>query len=214
MQFLFRNTKEIEGSIDEFLDSINEAGLAFKKGIEEYLEGEYSDFKLRVSQVDELENRADALRRAIENKLYSHSLIPEHRGDVLGLLETLDNVLDRMKRTIFQFDIERPNVQKELHTKFNDLVEASMKAAEEVIYAARAFFREINAVKNHLHKVTYYEKEADRMADQLKRLIFKMNIDLASKTQLRYFVNSIADVSDYAEDVSDRLSIYSIKRMV
>ncbi len=212
MPFLFKQTRELEASVDDFLNAISESLLAFKQAIKEYLRGDSKGFEVRIREVDELENKADTLRRMIENRLYSHSLIPEHRGDVLGLLENLDDIIDRAKKTLLQLDVEKPDIVDELHEEFMDLAKVSVLGAEEVIKASRDFFRDVNAVKDHLHKVNYYEKEADRIAEKLTRHIFELKIDLSRKTHMRYFVNGIVYISDEAEDVADRLAIYTIKR--
>ncbi len=81
--------------------------------------------------------------------------------------------------------------------------------------AARAFFRDITAVMDHLFKVHHYESAADKLSDALKRQVFRSGeIDLAHKTQLRYFANNVEQVSDEAEAVADRLAIYTIKRTI
>ena len=48
----------------------------------------------------------------------------------------------------------------------------------------------------------------------MKREIFASDEDLSRKIHLRYFALNIDLVSDTAEDVADRLNIYTIKRMV
>ena len=89
-----------------------------------------------------------------------------------------------------------------------------MKSADTLVNAIRAFFIEARAVKDHLHKVYYYEKEADRIGNHLKRKVFQMNLDLCKKFHLRYFALHIQNVSDRAEGVADRLAIYTIKRTI
>ena len=89
-----------------------------------------------------------------------------------------------------------------------------VEAVEAVTQASRAFFRNIDAVGDHNHKVMFYEKEADKKSTKLKRKIFLSNIDLAHKTHLRHFVENIDSVADWAEDVADRLTIYVIKRTI
>jgi uncharacterized protein Yka (UPF0111/DUF47 family) len=68
------------------------------------------------------------------------------------------------------------------------------------------------AVKDHIHKVNFYEAAADKIADRLKRRIFASDIELARKNQLRFFVKNVESLSDLSEDVSERLAIYTIKR--
>lgn len=211
---LFRSSKIIEKQIDEFLDVVAEGGLVYKEGVKAYLEGDSTDFEARIAAIDKLESRADKLSKEVESNLYSQSLIPEHRGDVLGLLENADNIIDTAKASLHQFDVEQPNIPEELNTQYLKLAEAGFQAVEAVIVSARAFFRDVDTVKDNLYKVHHYEKEADQISDGLKKTIFSSSLELAHKIHLRYFALNVEKVSDKAEDVADRLAIYAIKRTI
>ena len=150
----------------------------------------------------------------VEGHLYRHSLIPESRGDVLGLLETMDCVINTAKNTLSLFLVEHPEMVPELTREWRDLAETATHTAEAVVLAARAFFRDARGVSDHLRKVYFHEKEGDKIAMDLKRKIFDSDVDLVRKIHLRYFALNIDLVSDAAEDVADRLSIYAIKRTV
>jgi predicted phosphate transport protein (TIGR00153 family) len=214
MAILFKQTKMLEAQIDEFLDAVSQGAIVFKQAIKGYLENEKHKLEENIVTVKDLENKADLLRRSVENQLYTHSLIPEHRGDVLGLLESMDNVIDTAKGTLNHFSIESPDIPNELIEDYLDLTDMAALAAESIVLATRAFFRDVNAVKDHLHKVYFYEKEADKIAMNLKRRIFKLNIDLSRKMHLTYFVQHVDFLADRAEAVADRVSIYTIKRSV
>jgi len=207
-----KQSKILEGQIDEFLDTISRASLIFRNGIKEYLDGEIGHFENTIGEMSRMENRADELRRTIENQLYMHSLIPELRGDVLGLLESMDTVINAEKKTLLQFSVEMPSVPAELGPDYLALADVSVNAAEEMVTAVRAFFHDFNMVKNYLHKVYFHEKEADKISDRLKRRIFATDLELSRKIHLRYFALHVENISDYAEDVADRLGISTIKR--
>ncbi len=207
-----RQSKALEGQIDDHLDTISRASLVFRNGIKEYLDGEIGRFEETIAEMARLENRADELRRSIESRLYLHSLIPEMRGDVLGLLESMDAVINSEKKTLLQFSVEMPEIPAELGPDFLALTDVSVSAAEEMVTAVRAYFHDFNMVKNFLHKVYFHEKEADKISDRLKRHIFTSAPDLSHKIHLRYFALHIENISDYAEDVADRLTISTIKR--
>jgi len=209
---LFKSSKVLETKIDGFLDTVAEAGLVFRTGVTAYLEDNGDDFEAAIVKIDKLESRADKLSREVEADLYRFSLIPEHRGDVLGLLENTDNIIDRMKTSLYQFSVERPDIPAEFHADYRKLAEVSCQAAEAVIISARAFFRDADAVKNNLYKVHHYEKEADQVSDSLKRRVFASDLELAHKIHLRYFALNVELLSDEAEEVADRLAIYAIKR--
>ncbi|NIV94670.1 DUF47 family protein [candidate division KSB1 bacterium] len=214
MALLFKSTKMLESQIDEFLDAVSQGSLVFKEAIKRYMEDEQDKFAENIRTVKTLENKADDLRRQVESHLYTHSLIPEQRGDVLALLESMDDVIDTTKDTLIGFSIETPTIHSELIKKFLDLTEKATQGAECTVRACRAFFRDVNAVKDHLHKVYFYEKEADKIAEDLKRHIFKLSIELSQKIHLTHFVQHVDLLADRAEDVADRLTIYTIKRSV
>jgi hypothetical protein len=141
-------------------------------------------------------------------------LIPESRGDVLGLLETTDNVIDATKKVLSHFDVERPQVREFLRPVLLKLARASAQALDNVVRGNRAFFKNQEGVEDFIHKVHFYEHEADQLEEQAKRAIFGAEeIErLSEKLQLRDFVELIASLSDEAEDVAERLSVYAIKR--
>ena len=214
MAVLYKPTKQLESQIEEFLNSVSEGAIVFERGVRCYIENDHENFSVYLKKIHDLEHKADDLRRTIESMLYTHTLIPEHRGDVLALLENTDNVIDTMKETLDQFDIETPEIPSNLEKGFLNLTEASTKSAEMLVHATRAFFVEARAVKDHLHKVLFFENEADRIGNDLKRKVFKMELELSKKFHLRYFALHIQNVSDRAEEVADRLAIYTIKRTI
>ena len=212
---LFGRTRELEGEIDDFLDKLSQCSLLFKIAIKVYLnEGCTDDFENKLQDVNKMESDADHLRRAIETKLYAQTLIPESRGDVLGLIENLDQLLNLLEGALWAFSIEKPDIPEEFHTDYETLTEIAVQSVESLVLASRAFFRNIEAVGDHNHKVLLYEKEADKIGTKLKKAIFASDLDLSRKSHLRNFVEQIDDVPDWAEDVADRLAIYSIKRTV
>ncbi len=214
MTLLFHRTRALEAQIDQFLDAVSEGCLVFGQGVEDYLGRDWASFEERRKATGALEARADEIRREVETRLYAESLIPDHRGDVLGLLENLDNVIDQAKATLGQFEVERPDIPEDLAPDFIALSRASVQATQHLVDSCRAFFRDITAVRSHLHKVYFYEKEADRLADALKRKIFVKDLELARKIHLRYFCLHVEMMSDSAEGVADRLAIYTIKRTI
>ncbi len=210
---LFRRTRALEAEIDKFLDLMSEGGLLFKHAVLTYLDhGNSAEFDEKLHQVNEIESSADDLRRSIENQLYAQTLIPDARGDVLGLLENLDNITNQIEGTLWGFAIEKPDIPAVYKDDFRELIEMVVEAVEAVVLSSRAFFRNIEAVGDHNHKVMFYEKEADKASTKLKRAIFGSDLELAHKTHLRHFVENLDNVADWSEDVADRLAIYVIKR--
>jgi len=212
---LFGRTKDLESQIDKFLDKLSESTVMFRLGVRTYLkEGANGEFEEKLKAVNALESEADGLRRNIENELYTHTLIPDARGDVLGLIENLDHIMGLYEGVLWAIAIEKPDIPEEHTAGYRKLTNMVVQAADAMVLAARSFFRSPHAVGDYNHKVMIYEKEADKISTQLKMDIFGSKLDLAHKAQLRNFVEQIDNVADWAEDVADRLAIYAIKRTV
>lgn len=214
MAMMLKISKVIENQIDEFLDLVSESGLIFKKAVDNYLKEDMEEFNTRLQRVIDYERKADELRTGVEKELYIRTLIPENRGDVLAILENTDNVIDTMKHTLQLFSVENPDIPSKFDVLFNELTDSSIQAVEWLVRSVRAFFKDIKSVNNHIHKVGFYEKETDDIAVKLKTMIFADDLELSRKIHLRYFVTSIETISDCAESVTDRLAIYTIKRMI
>ena len=206
-------TRLLESQVDQFLDLITKGTLGMREAIQSYLSGDDEDFHNRLGTVRDYERKADELRRSTEAMLYTYSLIPESRADVLQLLEKLDDVIDCAKHILQEFDVQQPDVEIGYFDLFVNLADKSVKAVEQVVEAARAFFRSESRLRDCINKVDFYESEADRAGLRLKKQIYQSNLELPRKHHLRYFADSLESLSDLAQVVSEQLAIASIKRL-
>lgn len=213
--FFSKANKTIE-LIDSFFNCVDQTLLLFKEGVKNYLYKNTENFNNNLQSLANLEIESDQIRRSIENTLYTQSLIPQLRGDILRLLEEMDKLIDHSKKNLFQFDVEVPLIPQDLVQDFIKLTQVSVSAAESVIPAAKSYFNEPATVSEKIHRVFFYEKETDVFADVVRRKIFReMNsLKLSEKFHLRYFTLHIENISDTAEKVADLLTIMAIKRIV
>ncbi|MCK5366466.1 MAG: DUF47 family protein [Gammaproteobacteria bacterium] len=212
---LFSGTRSLENQIDEFLDKVSEAGMVFGRAMRVYLnQGPSDEFNTFLDQAADIERRGDELRRTIEAELYVRTLIPDLRGDVLSLLEDMDHLVNVYEGDLFRISIQSPDIPEQFHAGYMELVETVMNCVDSVVLAARAFFRDIDAVRDHCSKTIFLETEADKIGTKLQRAIFASSLPLERKMHLRYFVERIDELANSAEDVADALQIYTIKRRI
>ncbi len=203
----------IEKEINDFLDQVSQSGLVFQNGAKFYLKGEYADFDRVLADISAIEHKGDALKRSIVEHLHTKTLIPESRGDVLELLENMDALLDRFKGALWRFEIERPEIHPAFVSDFKELINGVVASVEAIVKSTRAFFTDIAAVRDHLHKVSFWETECDKVSTRLRTAIFRNDdLRLSHCMLLSDFVRHIEKISDRAEDVADRMNVYVIKR--
>ncbi|HMQ43695.1 DUF47 domain-containing protein [Mariniflexile maritimum] len=210
---IFKTSKSISRSIDDFFDKIDLGILNFKKGASNYINGNTFEFDQNIKAISILEKEADAIKRQIENDFYLHSLMPNYASDILNLLEAIDDIIDRSKDLLSQFDVETPHVPESIKKDYLELISLSSKSAENVIPAARVFFRSPDEVKDRIQKVLFYHRETDVLSNNIKRKIFQEleSLRLSEKIHLRYFALHIEQISYSAKRVAHQLSTLVIK---
>jgi predicted phosphate transport protein (TIGR00153 family) len=210
---IFKKELGVEKQIDSFLDQVSRSGLIFSQGAEAYLKGERADFALKLTEIIEVEHAGDDLRRSIQQYLYTKTLIPESRGDVLQLIEDMDSLLDRFKGALWRMEIEDLDIEEDFHKDFKLLIKSVVETVETIVRAARAFFKNIASVADHLDKVYFWESESDKISTRLQMAIFRnKELRLSHRMLLRELARHLDKIADRAEDVADRLNIYVIKR--
>ena len=200
--------------VDELADKISEAGMFCQSGVDAYLKGNLDAFTASLTCIRDTEKQGDMLRRSIVDTLYRKILIPDLRADVLELLENMDSLLDQLKEVVSEIEIERPVISEEFQQDFRDLLKYTVETVEADLRSCRAFFSDIYSVADHIHKVSFWETETDKISTRLQRTIFaRKDLNLGHKMQLRYFVKQIDQIADDAEDIADRLNIFVSKRV-
>jgi len=208
-----RVDKTIE-SIDSLLNTVDHAVLVFREGVKNYLYNDTEAFSNNLAAMAELETEAGALRREIENSLYSRGSLLRSRGDIMRLLERIDHIVTIISNDLIQFEIESPNVPTSLRKEFTKLSELAAMAVESSIPGAKAYFNAPGSVSESTNKVYFYNKEATRLAQAIKRTVFHDmdKLKLSEKFHLRYFALHIEELSNAAVKVAEQLSVMTIKR--
>jgi uncharacterized protein len=216
MAVFTRTTKNLILNIDEFFDNVELGVLVFREGIKSYLYKNLDDFDRHLQKVDTLESNADKLQRLIENEMITHSILPQHREEVTKLLDEVDEIIDSVKSSLNEIIIEMPEIPDALTNSFLCLAEASANAAEELIPAARAYFKAPYTVREKLLKVYYFESETDKISRDIKKQVFQdmKELDLAHKAHLRYIIQHIENISDLAQTAADLLAAMAIKVVI
>ena len=213
---IFGRAKAIARKIDDFLDKVSEAALVFVAALQHSIEhdpdpSDETEVR-RVEQLLALKRTTSQLRREIESELYTEMLIPDLLGDVATLIELLHRLVEEMHHSMRFSRYSRLQTPDFIRKDGPELVAAVGHSVEQLVQAARAFFRDFTHVRDSVHKVAFYESEADAARDRLLEEIYQTELGLAEKDHLARAVREVDSVADTAERIADTLTIYAIKR--
>ena len=211
---LFGRTSTLIHQIDEFLDRVAEGAMVFEEGVGILAErGVDEGCEAKLQHLNELKKNASKLGRDIVTNLYAQMLVPDARADILELIAALNRIVDSLHQKFTDITIFNPDVPAGIISGYRELTSAVVKTVESTVQAARAYFKDINTVRDHIHKISHHESASDDTAIRLKKQIFSdTNLNFELKWILSNSVNDIDHIADDAEHIGDRLSIYAIKR--
>ena len=200
--------------IDRYFDLMGQSVVVFKEGVRNYLYSNTDEFNANLMRMSAIDSNAAVLRREIENSLYTQTALVRSRADMMRLFEKTRHITDLLNDSLFQFEIETPFIPSELNQEFIKLTEFSTLAVESVIPAATAYFRNPEQVPDKISRAYFYEKEAVKYSQTIKRTVFHNmpSLKLSEKFHLRYFALHIEKLAKGAEDVADQLAVMAIKR--
>jgi predicted phosphate transport protein (TIGR00153 family) len=211
---LWNKEKSIIDKIKAYLDQVDRCRNRFRVSIEKLvLEPGNEENQAIVEEVHRSESKADDLRRTIELQLYERALIPESRGDVLGLLETMDAIPGMFQSLCYQLLLEKITFPEQFRERFLHLVDVNVKSYDLVREAVLGLFYSKD-VKAQTDLVDAAESDSDHMERDLIRDIFSSKLDKADKILLKDIVVYTGDISDQAETVKDRLILAIVKRKI
>ena len=208
----WRKETELQKAIEEYLQEAQKCLSAFTQAIEVYFaEGLSGRFEELVEQTHRHEAESDRMRREIECTMYGKLLIPEHRGDVLGLIEAIDLVPNKAESVAYQIWLQDMVVPEQYADQVRALVQANVASFDVLCQATNYLFSDAAQVLATVDKVGEKERESDQIERRLIKSIFDAPGDKAEKILLKELILEIGAISDRAEDASDRLRIIAIK---
>ena len=168
-----------------------------------------------VAKIRKNESDADNKRRKMETEMYLGAFLPNFRGDLLGIAESIDVVANKAESTADLIELQNINIPKEFIPKLIELAEKSLETYLSVKKAASSIFNDMDVANDYINKTEDLEHESDMLEKNLVRTLFRKDeIELAHKIQLEKLIKKLADIADQAENVSDRLQIVIFKRRV
>ncbi len=207
--------KELEDKLEAYRECAKRCVELARDSLRRYCnEQDFDRLHKDMASVHEVESDADDLRREIENMMYSRALFPESRGDILGLLETMDEVPNEAQHMVGAMVNQRIAIPEALRIEILELMNLSHQCAEAMFEASRQVFTDYTSATATTGKIDRLETAADELQIKLIRTVFLSDLPDLDKILLRDLVLSIASISDHAEHVGDRIRIMVVKRLV
>ena len=211
---LWKNESDINEMINEHVIIVAETLDKFQASMDIWLkEGDLEKANELALETHNLEGEADDLRRDIEMKLLNGALMARSRRPLLDIVERTDKLANAAEASLDFTLLQKIVLPNELVEVTEEIVHLSVEIVDEVQKALDALFGGDGDVVQYTEAIEELEGEIDRLERDFVQDLFNMeDIDLAEKILLRQFLESLVEISDRAEDLSDEMEILTATR--
>ncbi len=215
MKFLFRKQRQVQILIERYLETLRLVQQTFFQAINSCLDGDArDDFMVLADETHHFESKADDVREEIKTLMYSKVLLPESRGDIMGLLESIDQVPRFFEIILNIIRTQKLAIPDLITPDVRELVSVSMEACDLMIKQVEDLFQRGRRITELLDVIDEKESQCDAIERRIITAIFDSGIDPFLKMQLKELVVFLGEISDQADRVSKRINIISLKRRV
>ncbi|MDJ0783079.1 MAG: DUF47 family protein [Desulfosarcinaceae bacterium] len=214
--FLFKKGHRVERLIYAYLENIKRSQESFANALREcFLHGERCEnFEFYLQQTHKYESKADDVRQEINDLMYGKALIPDSRGDIMGLMAALDVVPHRFESILYMIQTQRLQLPDFLKVDLKALVDLCLETCDLLYRQTEALFQKSDHIRELLTTIDTNESHCDHFERTLITKIFDSDIDPFLKLQLKDLIVEIGEIANQADRVSKRINIISLKRRV
>jgi len=171
---------------------------------------EYLD---QIKAIFQAEEEADGIRRMVGEKLAKGTIPPLSREDFVRLIERMDMIADWAKDAARLLRIVRLNAAaKDVMEKIRGQVQQAFNCVSAILEAVELMYRDFNKCINILHRVEEIEERADdEYVEALEALYVSSSISPVETFILSRLVETIENLTDSCEDVSDTIKVIIIR---
>ncbi len=208
----WKKQKEIEKLVLKHLEQVEESLSHFQEALAAYLSGDVDKAGELALATHTAEGRADDVRREVETAMLGGALLAPSRRDILEVIEQVDKLANAGEESLDYLLLQQISIPEPVKPFIQKIVDKTGEIATEVNYSMRFLFDDMNKALDHTKQIEIKESEVDRMERDAIKTIFKMDIDLAMKLQLYGLIEVLVEISDRAEDLSDRIDMMIAQR--
>jgi len=216
LSYLFKKQSQVEQLIYDYLDTLKLTQKSFLTALEAcLLNGVFCEnFEYLIIQTHKFESKADDIREEVKSLMYEKALIPESRGDIMLLLDSIDTIPHLFEKVLYSIQTQKLTLPDIIMTDIKELIKISLECCDLMIREVIALFKKNEGIRDLVAQIDGNESHCDHIERRIITKIFDAAIDPFQKLQLKELIGLIGEISDQADRVSKRINIINIKRRV
>jgi predicted phosphate transport protein (TIGR00153 family) len=216
LRSFFRKQHPVQVLVLKYLEILRMTQEHFSLALETCLTDDNvcGDFGFLSDETHRFESHADDVREEIKVLMYGKVLLPESRGDIMGLLESIDHIPRLFEIILNIIRTQKLAIPDIIVSDVRELVRVSLETCDLMIMQVEDLMQRGRRITEFIDVIDKKESQCDVIERRIIVMLFDSDIDPFIKLQLKELVVFLGDISDQADRVSKRINIINLKRRV
>lgn len=166
-----------------------------------------------AGDMDQLESRADDMKREILTGLMARGFIPISRADLYRLVTGLDKIANFATGAADRIVMRQFHLSPELNRLLEEMAETDLRAVRKLRDAVMQMRANMSQAAETAQEVDAIEGEVDDIYVKIYSILFEMDTDFKTFHQLKAIIERLEEVADRAADCAETLRLIAIRHM-
>lgn len=173
----------------------------------------YDVMEKAAAEMDELESKADGIRREILGGLSARGFIPISRVDLFRLTVGLDKIANFATGAADRIVMRRFDLPEEVNLLLEEMAETDLRAVRKLRDAILTMRTNMAEAAEMAEDVGKIESEVDQIYVRIYSILFEMDTDFKTFHQLKSIIERLEEVADKAADNAETIRLIAIRHM-
>jgi predicted phosphate transport protein (TIGR00153 family) len=213
---LFGRESRVERHSREHVQLVFDCVLKLQELMPLFYQGDFNSLEKKVHEMSQLEHQADEIRRIMEIEFFKGAFLPFDREDRIILAELVDTVADITQDTAYGICLSRVQFPGQFEEDYQELVDAVCETVEVLKECVDMLDEDLAQAIAKAHEVEAKEEVVDGVERRILKKLYDAyrngDFGILKLIELKNTATRLADITDRAEDASDRVLIMVAKR--
>jgi uncharacterized protein len=213
---LFGRESRVEKHFREHAQLVYDCVMKLQELMPLFYQGDFDSLEDKVHEMSLLEHQADEVRRIMEIEFFKGAFLPFDREDRIILAELVDSVADVTQETAYGICLSRVQFPGQFEDDFRELVDAVCETARVLKECVEMLDEDLSQAIAKAHEVETKEELVDRIERRILKKLYDAyrngDFGILKLVELKNTAIRLGDITDRAEDASDRVLIMVAKR--
>lgn len=211
---LWRKATRVQSLVLDHLACVRKAIDFFLESTNAYFTHEdEAEAKRLALETHRAEGQADDIRREAERTLIGGALLASSRRHVLEIIERVDTLANAAEATLDYLLVQHVDIPEEIKPTLLQMVDETGKIFGDVECGIRALLQgDRKETLACTERIETREGTIDQFERDAVKKLFRLDIGLSHKLHVAGYLDGLVEISDRAEDLSDRIVMVVAER--